>query len=142
MADVMSSAARRALMARIRGRDTLPEVTLGRVLWALGLRYRLHRRVVGSRPDFVFVGARVAVFVDGCFWHVCPDHFVMPVTNQKYWRPKLNRNKERDSENSARLRRAGWKVIRIWEHEIERRPEVCARRVMRVVKARPRSRRR
>ena len=104
-------------MSRIRGRNTLPELHLRRALWSRGCRYRLHYGVLG-KPDIVFVSARIAVFVDGCFWHACPEHGVRPKNNREFWRKKLDRNIERDREVNRLLAKAGWKVIRVWEHEI------------------------
>ncbi|MFF5033882.1 very short patch repair endonuclease [Nocardia salmonicida] len=109
-------------MRAIRRADTKPEVELRSSLHRLGYRFRKDfpiavagRRPV--RPDIVFTARRVAVFVDGCFWHVCPDHGRLPTTNEWYWSPKLRRNVERDREVDAALSAAGWTVIRVWEHE-------------------------
>ena len=126
----MSLQKRRALMARIRGKNTIPERLLRTALWTAGYRYRLHRRVCGVRPDIVFVGAKVAVFVDGCFWHMCPKHFTMPATNRPFWSAKLKRNRERDVSSASVLRRAGWKVVRFWEHEVMLSPTKCQQRVV------------
>lgn len=105
-----------------RRRDTLPELALRRALFAKGLRYRVDFpiRVDSGRPiraDIAFTRAKVAVFVDGCFWHGCPEHQVIPARNRDYWEPKLRRNVERDRETDRRLSDAGWRVVRIWEHE-------------------------
>ncbi|WP_280352412.1 very short patch repair endonuclease [Nocardia abscessus] len=104
-----------------RRADTKPEVTLRRALHRRGYRYRKDLRLeVGSvkvRPDIVFTARKVAVFVDGCFWHVCPVHGRQPTTNEWYWAPKLRRNVERDRAADAALTGAGWKVVRLWEHE-------------------------
>lgn len=86
-------------------------------LHAAGLRFRLHRRIEGIAVDIVLVKPMVAVFIDGCFWHGCPEHATYPKTNQDYWLPKLAENKERDDRQTSRLRDAGWNVIRAWEHE-------------------------
>lgn len=91
---------------------------LRRALWARGIRYRLHPKVVG-KPDLAFVGRRLAIFVDGCFWHGCPVHGTSPKSNQSYWRPKIARNRERDANVSAALQLQGWTVLRFWEHQIE-----------------------
>lgn len=103
-----------------RSRDTTPEMAVRRAVHALGLRYR-----IGTRPlpelrrtaDLVFRSARVAVFVDGCFWHGCPEHATHPVANAGYWAEKIRKNRERDADTSARLEEAGWRSIRVWEHE-------------------------
>ena len=100
---------------------TKPELALRSALHRLGYRFRKDLRVdvpgVRVRPDIVFTRLRVAVFVDGCFWHVCPDHSKPPRNNEWYWSPKLQRNVARDHEVTTSLREAGWQVIRVWEHE-------------------------
>lgn len=107
-------------MARVRQRGTDVEIELRRALHALGLRYRLQvplsrkpRRVA----DIVFIGARVAVFVDGCFWHGCPLHATWPKENAGFWRAKIEANRARDADTTRRLREQGWEVIRVWSHE-------------------------
>ena len=105
-----------------RRTDTKPEVALRSELHRLGLRFRKDYpiRIEGRRPirpDVVFTRARVAVFVDGCFWHGCPHHQVVPKSNPDYWIPKLRRNVERDREAGAALEDDGWTVLRFWEHE-------------------------
>jgi DNA mismatch endonuclease, patch repair protein len=107
-------------MARVRRRDTAPELQLRSELHRRGLRYRVDRRPlkgVPSRADLVFGPARVAVYVDGCFWHSCPEHGTMPRSNEAWWQEKLARNRERDAETDRALAAAGWSVVRIWEHE-------------------------
>lgn len=120
---------RRRMMSRIKGRNTAPELSLRRSVWARGLRYRLQYRIGRTRPDMVFVGAKLAVFVDGCFWHGCPLHSTMPKNNREFWRRKLRRNCERDVENTQSLEAAGWRVLRLWEHEIEASPAACTQRI-------------
>lgn len=104
-----------------RRRDTRPERLLRSLLHALGLRYRVDRPILATsrrvRPDLVFGPARVAVFVDGCFWHCCPIHAASPKANAEFWRAKLDRNWERDRADDAALTSAGWTVLRVWEHE-------------------------
>lgn len=104
-------------MSRIRGKDTGPELILRRGLWAQGLRYRLVNKLPG-RPDVVFPGAKVAVFVDGCFWHGCPLHAVRPKANAEFWKNKLDANIARDARVTGELEAMGWTVLRFWEHEI------------------------
>lgn len=104
-----------------RRTDTTPERLLRSAIYAQGLRYRKDRRIdaVGRRvrPDLVFGPARVAVFVDGCFWHRCPIHATHPAANADYWQAKFDRNVERDRADDAALEAAGWTVVRVWEHE-------------------------
>ena len=108
-------------MSRIRGRDTVPEVELRRAVWRLGLRYQLNRRVAGIRPDFIFPKMKLAVFVDGCFWHGCPDHYVRPRSSTAdFWASKLAQNVARDGRQLKHLQAEGWRVVRVWEHEVEK----------------------
>jgi DNA mismatch endonuclease, patch repair protein len=103
-----------------RRKDTTPELSLRRELHRRGLRYRVHVEPLGGRrcrADIVFPGRRLAVFVDGCFWHRCPVHGVEPRTNSEYWAAKLERNVTRDRLNDEALVAAGWEVLRVWEHE-------------------------
>lgn len=103
-----------------RKRDTKPELALRSVLHRRGLRYRVNARPsqpLACRADIVFRRQKVAVFVDGCFWHACPEHGTSPQTNASYWSPKIARNIERDRRNDSVLEAAGWTVIRVWEHE-------------------------
>ncbi|SDM35126.1 DNA mismatch endonuclease, patch repair protein [Nonomuraea maritima] len=104
-----------------RRTNTKPEVALRSALHRLGYRYRKDLRLdlggVKVRPDIVFTARKIAVFVDGCFWHVCPEHGRQPTTNEWYWAPKLRRNIERDRAADAALKAAGWHVVRLWEHE-------------------------
>lgn len=105
-------------MARVRGVDTGPEMALRRALWRVGLRYRVRPRIPG-RPDLAFVGSKIAVFVDGCFWHGCPDHYKASATNVAFWSEKISRNRQRDREVEIALAKRGWTVLRYWEHEVE-----------------------
>ncbi|TDU83154.1 T/G mismatch-specific endonuclease [Kribbella voronezhensis] len=123
-------------MSRQKSRNTQVEIELRRYLHAAGLRYRIHRRpVLGVRreADIVFGPARVAVFVDGCFWHGCPEHATWPKSNAEFWREKIEGNRRRDANTDALLAKAGWLVVRVWEHE---GIEAAAARVQRAVAAR------
>jgi DNA mismatch endonuclease (patch repair protein) len=110
-----------ARMRRNPRRDTQPEIALRSELHRRGLRFRkdMPLRVPGRvvRPDVVFTRARLAVFVDGCFWHACPVHGNQPRVNTEYWQPKLARNVARDRAVDSALQEAGWRVVRAWEHE-------------------------
>ncbi|RKI35987.1 very short patch repair endonuclease [Corallococcus sp. AB004] len=105
-------------MARIRGKHTTPEKLLRAALWRKGLRYRLHVRLPAGRPDVIFPRQALAIFIDGCFWHGCPDHYVRPRSRSQFWATKLTDNVERDRRQTALLESQGWRVIRIWEHMI------------------------
>ena len=120
-------------MSRNRGTDTKPEILLRRELWKRGLRYRLAVKLIG-KPDIVFKSARIAVFVDGCFWHGCPEHSVQPKTNSEFWRNKIERNRARDYKVTEALKNEGWHVLRIWEHEIKQSLGLCADKIERIVR--------
>ena len=108
-----------ARYSNLSRRDTSPEMELRRALWRIGLRYRVQYKVPGiprRKVDIAFPGKKVAVQVDGCFWHGCPEHGMVPVSHAEYWEPKLARNVERDAETTAMARAEGWRVLRIWEH--------------------------
>jgi DNA mismatch endonuclease (patch repair protein) len=109
-------------MSRIRGRDTGPETAIRRALFARGHRYRIGHGLPG-KPDIVFVSKRVVVFIDGCFWHRCTEHFRPPATNAEFWQAKIERNVERDREVTEHLAASGWQVLRFWEHDVRRTPE-------------------
>lgn len=129
----------RQRMSRQRSRDTDPERVLRSLLHRMGLRFRVHRRpVAGVRreADVVFPAARVAVFVDGCFWHRCPEHGTFPKNNGPWWEAKLAANAARDADTDQRFAEAGWQVVRVWEHE---EAEGAAARVAEVVRARARA---
>lgn len=98
-------------------RDSTPEVLLRRALHRRGVRFRLHRRGLPGRPDLVLVRSRLAVFVDGCFWHACPQHGVLPKSNGEFWREKLEANVARDRRNDRELAELGWRAVRVWEHD-------------------------
>ena len=131
-----ASPAVRAAMQGNRSKNTRPEIALRRELHGLGLRYRINTTPIpGVRrtADVVFTRRKVAVFVDGCFWHGCPEHYRPPTTNDGYWRGKLERNTSRDDRVNALLAEAGWEVVRIWEHES---PTDAAARIARLVRTR------
>ncbi|MET7875759.1 very short patch repair endonuclease [Micromonospora profundi] len=124
-----SSPGIRASMRANKSRDTKPELALRRAVHARGMRYRVGiRPVAGLRrtADLVFTKAHVAVFLDGCFWHGCPQHHTIAKTNATFWAEKVRRNRERDAETDRLLAQNGWDVVRIWEHED---PEQAAERI-------------
>jgi len=124
MADIWTQAKRSEVMARIRGRgNRSTEGRMAKLFRVHGFTGWRRQRPLPGRPDFVFPARRLAVFVDGCFWHGCPRHGTMPKGNRSFWRAKIARNRERDREVGAELRRLGWKVLRVWEHELTVRNE-------------------
>lgn len=106
-----------AQMQRMPRSSTGPELLIRKELHRRGLRFRINNRRLPGRPDVTFSAARIAVFVDGCFWHSCPDHGILPKNNRDWWREKLKRNVERDHEKDVQLEEMGWTVVHVWEHE-------------------------
>ncbi|MFB9462007.1 very short patch repair endonuclease [Streptomyces cinereospinus] len=107
-------------MSKQGSRDTAPEIAVRRLLYAAGLRYRVNVPVPGMPRrtiDIVFPKAKIAIFLDGCFWHGCPQHATQPKANAEWWRTKLDKNMTRDRETTAHLEAEGWIVLRFWEHE-------------------------
>lgn len=134
---VPSSPGVSARMSRARRRDTKPEMLIRREAHHRGLRYRVDSPLPGlprRRADMVFAGPRVAVFVDGCFWHSCPEHTSIPKSNRDWWIRKLDANRARDDETDAHLAGLGWTVLRFWEHED---PYTAVDRVEWVVRSQP-----
>lgn len=128
MSDKLTREQRSSLMKRVRTRDTAPELSLRKALWAMGMRgWRLHPKQVTGKPDLAWIGLRVAVFVDGAFWHGHPD--VYWGQSGDFWNAKIERNRARDRRVDHELVAEGWTVVRIWDFEVDRAPEVCARRV-------------
>ena len=142
MTDNMTPEQRRLTMSRIRKLDTKPEITLRRLVFARGLRYRKYVAGLPGTPDLVFSGARVAVFVDGDFWHGWRFDEWEHKLSSKYWKEKIARNRKRDSEHDEKLKEDGWTVIRIWEHEVEQAAETCVDRIEQAVRRRCRKRER
>jgi DNA mismatch endonuclease (patch repair protein) len=122
--DVFTPEKRSAVMRRVKGRDTSPELAVRRVLRTAGIGYRLGGMGLPGRPDVVMKGRRIALFVHGCFWHGhdCPRGSRQPKTNADYWIAKIARNRARDADSAGALQAAGWRVVTVWECEI-RRPD-------------------
>jgi len=135
VADVFTKAKRSEVMSRIRGRgNQATEIALAKFFRRNQITgWRRHQKVFG-KPDFVFKQVRLALFVDGCFWHGCPKHGTQPKGNAAFWRRKISRNQSRDMEVNRTLRKAGWRVLRIWEHELVRKNEgKLIRRILRIM---------
>lgn len=128
-------ASRSRNMSRIRGSNTEPELLLRKALHHAGFRgYRLNIRTPGGRGDIVWPSRRWAIFIDGCFWHGCPEHYVMPRSNGKFWREKLRENVSRDSRQTLKLINEGWVIVRLWEHEVRIEPARAASRTVAALK--------
>jgi len=116
MTDVHTKEQRSYNMSRIRASETKPEIKIRNMMKSLGFKYQ--SKNIYGKPDFIHKKEKIAVFVDGCFWHKCPKHFKIPKSNRKFWSDKINKNTERDKMVTKNLRKNGWKVIRVWEHEV------------------------
>lgn len=121
MSDVFTPEKRSAVMRRVKGKDTSPELAVRKALTALGARYRLNRKDLPGSPDIVMAGRRLAIFVHGCFWHGhdCARGSRVPKANREYWTAKVARNVARDARTAAELAAAGWRVETIWECELK-----------------------
>ena len=120
MVDTLSTAERSERMSRVRGKNTKPELTVRRLVFGLGYRYRLHRKDLPGKPDLVFPGRKAVILVHGCFWHLhdCGKYNI-PKTKADFWQAKLSRNVERDAEVLNLLRQRGWRVLTLWECELK-----------------------
>lgn len=134
MTDVFTKAKRSEVMSRIRGSgNKATELALAKLFRKYGITGWRRNQPLFGKPDFTFRRQRVVVFVDGCFWHGCPRHFNMPANNQAFWERKLTANKERDRLVTQTLRKQGWRVIRVWEHDLSANG-LLASRLSRIIK--------
>jgi len=117
-------------MSSIRGKNTKPEITIRRLIWSKGARYRIHDKTVFGCPDISNKSKRMAIFVDGCFWHGCHICYKEPKTNTVFWRNKIQRNKKRRSEVKKTLKIQGWKIMEVWEHQINKNPHALADKIV------------
>ena len=130
MTDVLTPAQRKQNMSRIRGKNTGPEIKLRKKLWSQDVRgYRIHCNLPG-KPDIVFTKKKIAIFIDGCFWHKCPYCFQEPETRNEFWMKKIGTNVERDLKNTRQLQEDGWTVLRFWEHEIRKTPDNVVEKIL------------
>ena len=131
MTDVFTRKKRSEVMSHIRGRGNKEtELALMKIMRRKGITGWRRKQSLFGNPDFVFRKERLVLFVDGCFWHGCPKHYQQPTNNQDFWKEKFQLNKKRDRLVNRTLHRAGWRVLRIWEHDLTRKNEVrCVRRI-------------
>ena len=125
--DKITKEQRSYIMSQIRGTRTKPELIVKESIDSRKLRYQ--PKGIPERPDFANKTKRIAVFIDGCFWHGCPEHYQAPARNAKFWLAKRERNRERDVETDAALAAAGWRTLRFWEHEVRTDPDAVARAI-------------
>jgi DNA mismatch endonuclease (patch repair protein) len=134
MTDVLTPSQRRYNMSKIHGENTGPEIKIRKMLFARGIRgYRIQFNIPG-KPDLVFTKKKIAIFIDGCFWHKCPVCFQEPETRKEFWMKKIGSNVERDKKVNQQLQDEGWRVIRIWEHEIRKEPDKVVQRIDNLLK--------
>ena len=122
-------------MQNIHSKNTKVELTVRSLLHKKGFRFRIHTKLIG-KPDIVFPSKKTAVFLDSCFFHKCPHHYVRPKSNLKYWLPKIERNTIRAKEVNKTLRKQGWKVLRFWEHQIKKDLNKCINKITVALKSR------
>ena len=118
MADTVSKKKRSEIMSKIRSKDSKSAVDFRKAIWKAGFRYRKSSTKYFGKPDLVLKKHKTVIFVDSCFWHGCKNHCRLPATRKKYWTEKIERNKRRDKEVNRHYKKNGWKVIRIWEHNL------------------------
>lgn len=136
MVDVLTKEQRSYNMSQIKGKNTKTELLLRKCLSSDGIKgYRIHSRLLG-KPDIVFTKYKLAVFIDGCFWHKCPKCFIQPENNKKFWENKIEGNMKRDKKINKSLKREGWHVIRIWEHLLRKTPNKAYKKVLRILEKR------
>ncbi len=135
MVDRFNKEVRSRIMSKIKGKNTRPELLLRKALFKLGYRYGLNHRFkeLNFKPDLVMVSRKTCIFIDGCFWHKCPNCYKHPKSNKKYWLPKIKRNAERDKEQNRYLKKNGWKVVRIWEHELKNDISKSIKKIERII---------
>jgi len=120
MTDTVSKNKRSEIMSKVKSKDSKIEIEFRTVIWKAGFRYRKNPKGYFGKPDLVFKKHKTVIFIDSCFWHGCKKHCRIPATNKKYWINKIERNKERDKEVNKYYKKSDWKIIRVWEHEIEK----------------------
>jgi DNA mismatch endonuclease, patch repair protein len=125
MVDRVSKEKRSKIMSAIRSKNTRPEIVLRKALWGKGMRFRV--QYGKEKIDIAFPSKKLAVFVDGCFWHCCSIHSHIPKSNKEYWLPKLEKNIERAKAKDVRLQEEGWKILHVWEHELDDVGRILAR---------------
>ena len=131
LVDNVSQELRSFIMSRIKSKNTKPEIKIRRALHERGIRYRIHDKSVMGKPDISIKRSKVAVFLDGCFWHGCKKCYRVPKSNRSYWTDKMRKNQQRRENVRSKLISDGWKVLEYWEHEINKNPLFIARDIER-----------
>lgn len=123
MVDIFSRKKRSEIMSKVRNKDSKIEIEFRKKLWKAGFRYRKNSTKYFGKPDIVLKKFQTVIFIDSCFWHGCKKHGSMPQVRKKFWEKKLERNKQRDREVNRYYKKIGWKIIRIWEHNLKNNSE-------------------
>lgn len=131
MVDNLTKEMRSKVMASIKGRNTRPEIVVRKLLWAKGIRYRIHDKKVTGTPDISNKSKKIAIFIDGCFWHGCNNCYKEPRTNVAYWHTKIINNKKRRKEIIKKLSKDNWKILEFWEHRVVNEPEAVTKEISR-----------
>mgnify|MGYP001575952176 CR=1 FL=1 len=134
MADVVSKKKRSKIMSAIKSKDTKMEIAFRKVLWNKGFRYSKNSSKYFGKPDLVLKKYKIVIFLDSCFWHGCKNHFRKPTSNKNFWINKIERNKERDKKVNSYYKKNGWRIIRIWEHQIKKDKDVMIEKVLKLLK--------
>lgn len=121
MADTVSKKKRSEIMSKIKSKNSKIEVEFRKAIWKKGFRYRKNPKGYFGKPDLVLKKYKTVIFVDSCFWHGCKKHYRIPSTQKDYWIPKIKRNKQRDKEVNRFYKKEGWRVIRVWEHDLKKK---------------------
>ena len=130
----MSKSQRSNIMSAVRSKDTIMEVAFRKALWQKGFRYRKNSTKYFGKPDIVLKKYETVIFLDSCFWHGCQKHFRMPATRKKYWEVKIKRNKQRDKEVNWYYKKLGWKIFRVWEHNIIKKQDIIINKLSKLLK--------
>ncbi len=129
MTDVLTKKQRSYNMMRIRNKWTEQEKLIHNYLKSMKIKHRMHPKIAGN-PDILLTDKKTVIFLDGCFWHKCPKCFKMPVTRKEFWKKKIGNNVIKDRKTSRLLKKQGYKVVRIWEHEIRKSPGICTKKIV------------
>ena len=133
MSDIFSKKKRAEIMSSVKSKETRIEILIRKELWKKGYRYRKNASGYFGKPDVLLKKFKTVIFIDSCFWHGCKKHGTIPKVRNKFWKEKIERNKERDREVNKHYKKIGWKVIRVWEHEIKKNPEKAIQKVIKFI---------
>ena len=134
MSDTVSKKKRSEIMSRIKNKDSKIEIFFRKELWKKGFRYSKNSTKYFGKPDIVLLKHKTVIFIDSCFWHGCKKHCRIPSVRKKYWTEKIDRNKARDKEVSKHYKKQGWKVFRIWEHDLKKNALIEIKKVLKYIK--------